>query len=89
MTRRPLPTRHYGEAEWYARTVVTIQQPPIPVTAVVLRVIAILGMGLSLGAVILLLVAAEWLWAGVSAAASIPFFGMMYIVERLIPQLPE
>ena len=67
----------------------TIQQPPIPVTAVVLRVISILGIGLSLGALVLFLVGAEWLWAGVSAAAAVPFFGMMYVVERLIPQLPE
>lgn len=67
----------------------TIQQPPIPVTAVIFRVISILGMGLSLGALVLFVVGAEWLWAGVSAAASVPFFAMMYLVERLIPQLPE
>jgi hypothetical protein len=46
-------------------------------------------MGLALGALVLFVVGAEWLWAGVSAAASVPFFAMMYIVERLIPQLPE
>ena len=63
----------------------SIQQPRIPTTAVVMRVVSILGMGLSFSAAVLLLVAAEWLWAGVSIAAFVPFLVMMYLVDRMIP----
>ena len=65
----------------------TIQQPRIPASAVVMRVVSILGMGLTFSAAVLLLVAAEWLWAGVSAAAFVPFLVMMYLVDRMIPDL--
>ena len=44
-----------------------------------------LGMGLSFSAAVLLFVAAEWLWAGVSTAAFVPFLVMMYVVDRMIP----
>ena len=63
----------------------SIQQPRIPAMAVVLRVVSILGMGLAFSAAVLLLVAAEWLWAGISVAALAPFVGMMYLVDRMIP----
>ena len=63
----------------------SLQQPRIPAMAVVLRVVSILGMGLTSSALVLLLVAAEWLWAGVSAVAFVPFLGMMYLVDRMIP----
>lgn len=63
---------------------VSIQGPPIPIMAVVLRVFSILGMGLGAAAAILLLIAAEWLWAGVAAAVAIPFGGLMFVVERLL-----
>lgn len=50
-----------------------------------MRVVSILGMGLTFSAAVLLIVAAEWLWAGVSVGAFIPFVVMMYMVDRLIP----
>jgi hypothetical protein len=57
--------------------------PKIPASAVVLRVIAILGMGLTFSAFVLLIVAAEWLLAGIFSAAFFPFMGVMYFVDRL------
>ena len=63
----------------------SLQQPRIPAKAVVLRVVSILGMGLTSSAAVLLLVGAEWLWAGVAAAAFVPFLGMMWLVDRMIP----
>ena len=66
----------------------SLQQPRIPATAVVLRVISILGMGATVSAAVLLLVAAEWLWAGVALGTFLPFLGMMYIVDRMIPSPP-
>ena len=50
-----------------------------------MRVVSILGMGLTFSAAVLLIVAAEWLWAGVSVGAFAPFLVMMYMVDRLIP----
>lgn len=50
-----------------------------------MRVVSILGMGLTFSAAVLLIVAAEWLWAGVSVGAFGPFLVMMYMVDRLIP----
>ncbi len=70
-------------------TAVSIQQPQIPVMAVVVRVVSILGMGLSAGALVLLLIAAEWLWAGVSAVVLVPFVALMWVVERLLPDPPQ
>ncbi len=63
----------------------SLQQPRIPAMAVVLRVVSILGMGLTSSAAVLLLVGAEWLWAGVAAVAFVPFLGMMWLVDRMIP----
>ena len=63
----------------------SLQQPRIPPVAVVLRVISILGMGLTVSGCVLALVAAEWWWAIGTAAAFLPFLGMMAIVDRLIP----
>jgi hypothetical protein len=63
----------------------SLQQPRIPAMAVVLRVISILGMGLTSSAAVLLLVGAEWLWAGVAIVAFAPFLGMMWLVDRMIP----
>lgn len=57
--------------------------PQIPAGAVVLRVIAILGMGLSFSAAVLLIVAAEWLLTGIAVAAFVPFVAMMYYVDRI------
>ena len=65
----------------------SIQQPRIPATAVVMRVVSILGMGLASAAAVLLLVGAEWLWAGVSVVAFVPFLLMMYLVDRMIPEV--
>ena len=65
-----------------------IQPPRIPATAVVLRVISILGMGLSFSAAVLLTVAAEWIWAVAAAVSFVPFLGMMHVVGRMIPD-PE
>ncbi len=55
----------------------------IPASAVMLRVVAILGMGLTFSAAVLLLVAAEWVLAGIFAALFVPFVGAMYFVDRL------
>lgn len=66
-------------------TAVSIQGPQIPLLAVVLRVFSILGMGLGAAATVLLLIAAEWLWAGVAIAVAVPFGGLLFVVERLIP----
>ncbi len=63
----------------------SIQTPRIPTIVVVMRVVSILGMGLSFSAAVLLLVAAEWLLAGISTAAFVPFLIMMYAVDRMIP----
>ncbi len=63
----------------------SIQAPRIPTSVVVMRVVSILGMGLAFSAAVLLLVAAEWLLAGISVAAFAPFVAMMYIVDRMIP----
>ncbi len=60
-----------------------VNTPKIPATAVMTRVIAILGMGLSFSAAVLLLVAAEWVLTGIAVAAFVPFLGMMYFVDRL------
>ena len=60
-----------------------MKTPKIPASAVVLRVIAILGMGLTFSAAVLLIVAAEWLLAGILSAAFLPFMGVMYFVDRL------
>ncbi len=57
--------------------------PKIPASAVVLRVIAILGMGLTFSAAVLLIVAAEWLLAGIFSASFLPFMAMMYFVDRI------
>ena len=63
----------------------SLQQPRIPPIAVVLRVIAILGMGLTVSGCVLALVGAEWWWALGTALAFLPFLAMMAIVDRLIP----
>lgn len=63
----------------------SIQTPRIPTIVVVMRVVSILGMGLSFSAAVLLIVAAEWLLAGISSAVFVPFLIMMYAVDRMIP----
>lgn len=63
----------------------SLQQPRIPPIAVVLRVISILGMGLTVSGCVLALVGAEWWWALGTALGFLPFLGMMAIVDRLIP----
>ena len=65
------------------------QIPPIPPTAVVLRVVSILGMGLTFSGCVLALVAAEWWWAIGTGIAFLPFMLMMTIVDRLIPDVSE
>ncbi len=65
------------------------QIPPIPPTAVVLRVVSILGMGLTFSGCVLALVAAEWWWAIGTGIAFVPFMLMMTIVDRLIPDVSE
>lgn len=67
----------------------SLQQPRIPPTAVVLRVISILGMGLTVSGCVLALVAAEWWWAVGTALAFLPFLAMMAVVDRLIPDPSE
>ena len=59
--------------------------PQIPVRAVVMRAISILGMSLAFSAGVLLLVAAEWLWAGIALGLFVPFASMLFLVERWIP----
>ena len=63
----------------------SLQQPRIPPSAVVLRVISILGMGLTVSGCVLALVAAEWWWALGTALGFLPFLAMMAVVDRLIP----
>jgi hypothetical protein len=63
----------------------SIQTPRIPTIVVIMRVVSILGMGLSFSAAVLLFVAAEWLLAGISTAAFVPFLIMIYGVDRMIP----
>lgn len=67
----------------------SLQQPRIPPIAVVLRVISILGMGLTFSGCVLALVAGEWWWALGTGLAFVPFVLMMGIVDRLIPDLSE
>ena len=66
-----------------------LQQPRIPPSAVVLRVVSILGMGLTVSGCVLALVAAEWWWALGTALAFLPFLAMMAVVDRLIPDPAE
>ena len=68
---------------WVADSLNPMNTPKIPASAVVMRVIGILGMGLSFSATVLLIVAAEWTLAGISAAAFLPFVATMYFVDRL------
>lgn len=63
----------------------SVQQPRIPPIAVVLRVVSILGMGLTVSGCVLAIVGAEWWWALGTAFAFLPFLAMMAIVDRLIP----
>jgi hypothetical protein len=65
------------------------QIPPIPPLAVILRVVSILGMGLTFSGCVLALVAAEWWWAIGTGIAFVPFMLMMGIVDRLIPDVSE
>ena len=65
------------------------QIPPIPPIAVVLRVVSILGMGLTFSGCVLAMVAAEWWWAIGTGIAFVPFMLMMGIVDRLIPDVSE
>jgi len=65
------------------------QIPPIPPLAVVLRVISILGMGLTFSGCVLALVAAEWWWAIGTGIGFVPFMLIMGIVDRLIPDISE
>ena len=65
------------------------QIPPIPPLAVVLRVVSILGMGLTFSGCVLALVAAEWWWAIGAGVAFVPFMLMMGVVDRLIPDISE
>ena len=65
------------------------QIPPIPPIAVVLRVVSILGMGLTFSGCVLALVAAEWWWAIGTGVAFVPFMLIMGIVDRLIPDVSE
>ncbi len=63
----------------------SLQQPRIPPIAVVLRVVSILGMGLTVSGFVLALVGAEWWWALGTALGFVPFLVMMAVVDRLIP----
>ena len=63
------------------------QIPPIPPIAVILRVVSILGMGLTFSGCVLALVAAEWWWAIGTGIAFVPFLLMMGLVDRLIPDI--
>ena len=65
------------------------QVPPIPPIAVVLRVVSILGMGLTFSGCVLALVAAEWWWTIGTGVAFVPFMLIMGIVDRLIPDVSE
>ena len=65
------------------------QIPPIPPVAVVLRVVSILGMGLTISGCVLALVAAEWWWAIGTRVAFVPLMLMMGVVDRLIPDVSE
>ena len=65
------------------------QIPPIPPAAVVLRVVSILGMGLTISGCVLALVAAEWWWAIGTGVGFVPFMLMMGVVDRLIPDVSE
>jgi len=67
----------------------SLQQPRIPPTAVNLRVVSILGMGLTVSGCVLALIAAEWVWAVGTALGFIPFLAMMAVVDRLIPDVSE
>ncbi len=67
----------------------SIQGPRIPAIAVVLRVVSILGMGITISGAVLLLVAGEWVWAGVCMGGFLPFLGMMFVVDRMIPDPPS
>jgi ABC-type Na+ efflux pump permease subunit len=54
-----------------------------PVTPYVLagRILSIIGMGFTAAAAILLAIIPSW-WAAVSAAAFVPFFALIVLVER-------
>ncbi len=51
-----------------------------------MRVVSVLGMGLTFSAGVLLLIAAEWVWGLLALAGILPFLGMMYGVDRIMMQ---
>jgi hypothetical protein len=60
----------------------TLNQPRIPTYIVVGRITAVVGMSLGIALGIFLLLGGLWVWGLVSLAASLPFFAMIFLIER-------
>ena len=56
--------------------------PEIQIWVVVARIVAILGMGLTIALGILFLLGGIWLWGVGAFLLSVPFFALMFGVER-------
>jgi hypothetical protein len=60
----------------------SLNQPRIPPYIVVGRITAVVGMSLGIALGIFLLLGGLWLWGLVALAASLPFFAMIFLIER-------
>lgn len=58
-------------------------QPRIPIYIVVGRITAVLGMSLAIALGIFLLLAGTWWWAVAALAAAVPFFALIFLIERV------
>jgi hypothetical protein len=60
----------------------TLNQPRIPTYIVIGRIIAVVGMSLAIALGIFLLLGGLWLWGLGALVASLPFFAMIFLIER-------
>jgi hypothetical protein len=57
-------------------------QPRIPVYIVIGRITAVIGMSAAIAVGIFLLLAGTWQWGLGSLLAAVPFFAMIFLIER-------
>jgi len=60
----------------------TLNQPRIPTYIVIGRITAVVGMSLGIALGIFLLLGGLWLWGLAALVASLPFFAMIFLIER-------
>lgn len=59
-----------------------LNQPRIPTYIVIGRIASVVGMSLGIALGIFLLLGGLWLWSVVALVASLPFFAMIFLIER-------